>query len=395
MFDAADQPPTGDAAEPFEVAVIPPCDRGGMFDIAEHLDNLRCHPTAWLHTRRAELVREQRALFTEQLAITWVLDERHAIDTTSETMERRDGVAPRTVRAELDMARQLGELPAIAAAAHAGALSLDQLKPLVEVATPETDAAWAQRAPGYSPVDLELVARRQRPVTAEDAEKRREAREFRIWMRRDTGMYAVRGELPDVDGALVKSVFDVMIERQRPPKGGTWDTRAHRGADALVDLCTNYADAVPIRHTRPHVVVQVPLEGPAEVDGIPIAESTLADVMASANISTAVIDANTICGTRHDGNDIPEAVKRFVRQRDQHCRVGTCDEADSVDYHHLRPRCQGGTHDPNNVVLAGRRCGHHPMLDPNGPYILEGDPSRPDGLLLVHRDDLARAGPSP
>jgi len=117
-----------------------------MFDITEHLDELRCHSTAWLHTRRAELVREQRALFTEQLAITRVLDERRAIDTTSETMERRDGVAPRTVGAELDMARQLAELSAIAAAAHAGDLSLDQLKPLVEIATPETDAAWAKRA---------------------------------------------------------------------------------------------------------------------------------------------------------------------------------------------------------------------------------------------------------
>jgi hypothetical protein len=366
-----------------------------MFVLADHLDELRCHSTEWLRTRRAELVRAQRAMYTEQLAITKVLDERHAIDTATESLERRDGVAPRTVRTELELSRQLGELPAIAAAAHAGDLSFDQLKPLVEIATPETDAEWAQRAPNYAPVDLELVARRQRVVTAEDAEKRREAREFRVWLRRDTGMYAVRGELPDIDGALVKSVFDVMIERRRPPKGGTWDTRAHRGADALVDLCTNYADAVPIRHTKPHVVVHVPLEGPAEVDGIPIAETTLAQVMGDAAISTAVIDANTIWGTRTDGDDIPEVVKRFVRQRDQHCRVGTCDETDSVDYHHLEPRSEGGNHDPNNVVLAGRRCGHHAMLIPNGPYILEGDPTRPDGLRLIHRNELTRAGPSP
>ena len=100
------------------------------------------------------------------------------------------------------------------------------------------------------------------------------------------------------------------------------------GADALVDLCTNYADAEPVRRAKPHVVVHVPLEGPAEVDGIAIAETTLAEVMADAVISTAVIDANTICGTRTDGDDIPEAVKRFVRQRDQHCRVGTCDETE-------------------------------------------------------------------
>jgi len=366
-----------------------------MFDMAEHLTELRCHSTEWLRSRRAELVREQRALHVEQLAITRVLDERSAIDTITETMERRDGVAPRAVRAELETARALEVLPAIAAAAHAGDLSFDQLKPLVEIATPATDAEWAKRAPGYAPVDLEITARRQRPVTTEDAEKRREAREFRIWARRDTGMYAVRGELPDIDGALVKSVFDRMIERQRPPKGGAWDTRAHRGADALVDLCTNYADVEPVRHAKPHVVVQVPLVGPAEVDGVAIAEPTLAAVMADAVISTAVIDANTICGTRTDGDDIPEAVKRFVRQRDQHCRVGTCDETEHLEYHHLTPRCDGGTHDPNNLVLAGRRCGHHAMLIPNGPWNLDGDPSQPDGLSLMHRDELARAGPAP
>lgn len=76
--------------------------------------------------------------------------------------------------------------------------------------------------------------------------------------------------------------------------------------------------------------------------------------------------------------------------RAQHCRVGICDETDT-DIHHLVPRSEGGTTDPDNLVLAGRRCGHHQTLVPNGPWILEGDPSKPDGLRLVHKDELARA----
>jgi hypothetical protein len=31
------------------------------------------------------------------------------------------------------------------------------------------------------------------------------------------------------------------------------------------------------------------------------------------------------------------------------------------------------------------------MLVPNGPWLLRGDPSRPDGLELVRVDQLARA----
>ena len=103
-----------------------------MFVLADHLTEL------------TELVREQRALHVEQLAITRVHDERCAIDTATETHEARDGVSPRAVRVELETARALETLPAIAAAAHAGALSWDQLKPLVEIATPESDVLWAQ-----------------------------------------------------------------------------------------------------------------------------------------------------------------------------------------------------------------------------------------------------------
>jgi hypothetical protein len=39
------------------------------------------------------------------------------------------------------------------------------------------------------------------------------------------------------------------------------------------------------------------------------------------------------------------------------------------------------------------------MYEPHGPYRLVGDPERPDGLRLVHRDDApptdARDGPDP
>ena len=38
--------------------------------------------------------------------------------------------------------------------------------------------------------------------------------------------------------------------------------------------------------------------------------------------------------------------------------------------------------------LAAVASVHHPMLIPNGPYALVGNPNLPDGLRLVHIDDL-------
>ena len=46
------------------------------FDYRDHVDGLRCRETCWLLSRRAEVVREQRRLRTEELAILRVLDER-------------------------------------------------------------------------------------------------------------------------------------------------------------------------------------------------------------------------------------------------------------------------------------------------------------------------------
>lgn len=361
------------------------------FDYGDRLTELRRHPTAWLRAHRADLVRRRREFHVEELAVTRVLDERDAMDPMPDAT-----VSTRTTRAELEVSRRLESLPEVAAAAHAGELSWDQLQPLVEVATPESDAEWSERGPRYAPIDLERLARARRGVSAEDAAARRDAREFRLFWRPRTGMLGVRGELPDIDGAIVKGVFERMTEAMRPPKGERWDTLAHRNADALVELCKNYADVEPTGRAKPLVIVQVPLGGPAEVDGVPIAETTLDGLIDGARIDQQVIDERGgLCTDSNlDQDSIPADVRRFVLARDQHCRVPGCEATNGLEIHHPDPRCRGGNHDP--AKLAAVCPHHHAFLVPNGPYWLIGDPNQPDGLRLVHRDELlqnARAGP--
>ena len=359
------------------------------FDFAARVDEMRCHSNDWLRAADDELEGIKRRATVDQLAVRFVLDERGQMDLPEDALRSRHNESPRTMRQTVELARALEALPAIAAAAHAGDLSPDQLRPLVQIATPTDDAEWARRGPNCSPFELERMARSRRGVTAAEAAARREARELKWWWERDTGMLGLRGRIPDVEGALVRGVLERMVERMRPAQGQPWETRAHRGADALVDLAKSYADATPGR-TRAHITFHVPPAGPAEVDGIPIAESTLANLADDATITAVTVDDGQLWGARTDTDDVPTETKRFVRARDQHCRVGVCEETD-CDYHHLVPRSEGGGHEPENVVLAGRPCGHHQMLVPNGPSILEGDPSQPDGLRVVHRDALARA----
>jgi hypothetical protein len=91
--------------------------------------------------------------------------------------------------------------------------------------------------------------------------------------------------------------------------------------------------------------------------------------------------------------------------RDQHCRCGNCDLNYGLQGHHIRPRSWGGSDEISNLVAVASV--HHPMLIPNGPYAIVGNPNLPDGLRTVHIDDLTpeeakrvglpprRAGPDP
>jgi hypothetical protein len=111
------------------------------------LDQMRTHTTAWLESRRAELIDEQRRLHTEELAIVRVLDERGRIDVSIGS----EGESARVVRDKVETARALESLPEIATAAYDGRLSDEQLSQVVRLADELTDADWARRAPNTRP----------------------------------------------------------------------------------------------------------------------------------------------------------------------------------------------------------------------------------------------------
>jgi Domain of unknown function (DUF222) len=171
-----------------------------------------------LVARRDELVREQRRLRVEELAVTRVLDER---DGLGDAMSARDGVSERTVRETVEMARALESLPHVAAAAYAGELSGEQLGHVAALADEASDAEWARRGPHVAPADLAHLVRRTRKPSVEESRARRQARSLRMWWRRDAGMPGFAGELPDLDGARFEAFINRMINRMRPAKGGS------------------------------------------------------------------------------------------------------------------------------------------------------------------------------
>ena len=68
-----------------------------MFDVSDCLDKLRCRETQWLRARRDKLVREQRRLRAEELAVTRVpvdlarMARAQRIPTVDDSRARRAG----------------------------------------------------------------------------------------------------------------------------------------------------------------------------------------------------------------------------------------------------------------------------------------------------------------
>jgi hypothetical protein len=143
----------------------------------------------------------------------------------------------------------------------------------------------------------------------------------------------------------------------------------------------------PMPAPKPLFSVEFPAEGPATVAGIPLPDAMVEQLRAGASIEPLLLDDDgvPVAVGRRSGSLSPKIVGAVLR-RDGHCRCGNCDLHYGLHVHHIRPRTWGGGDEISNLVaVAGV---HHPMLIPNGPYAIVGNPNLPDGLRTVHIDDL-------
>jgi hypothetical protein len=350
-----------------------------MFDVL--VDELRTHSTEWLESRRCVVISAQRELHTEELAIVRVLDERGRIDPTIGS----NGESAQTVRDKTETARALETLPAIASVAMEGGFSDEQLSSVVRLADGESDREWARRGPSMDPQELDRQARKLRKVSVEDSRARYAARELKVWWNRDKTMLSLRGQLPDAMGAQFEQTITRLTEQMKM-KGEPWRPFDQRAADALVALCdpvpSDDDEYAPTLATLAGIQVAVPLEGPAEIAGIPIADSLLEQLRANASITPVLVDDDgAVLAIGRTAPALSPKVRRAVLLRDARCRVPGCGRRRGLEVHHLVPRSWDGTDDIAN--LAAVCPAHHRLLVPHGLLALVGNPNLPDGLELV------------
>ena len=128
------------------------------------------------------------------------------------------------------MAEQVDDLPHLAAGLSAGRVSLDKVRSLLGVATPENEAGWAEAAAELSYRDLgELVRSKKLPTRASDAAEH-EKRSLRF----NDALRTIVAQLPPASYAQVRSVLEKRAKKIGSDGETPFDQRL---ADALVSLC--------------------------------------------------------------------------------------------------------------------------------------------------------------
>jgi len=299
---------------------------------------------------------------------------------------QRCGVSTSTARDWVTAALKLQGLPKISDALSQGKLSFDQVKPLVEVAKPETDATLAEQATHWSAKqvrELATAAKRQSDAQASGAFVRR-------FLRFDDRRRAFAGVLPQDQYAVVKSSLLARASRrirQRTP----FDQRM---ADALVALCRadTAAEEVAVegaargqaggrRRNRPTLVVHADMDflAGSESGGCGGELDTLGPVSREVARRLACDAKVFVSADGPDGRSLdlgrarrdPSDAQRIeIRRRDKGCRFPGCGHTEFTDVHHVTHWIEGGPTDLCNLIEL---CDEHHRLVHEMGWTVSGD----------------------
>ncbi len=253
-------------------------------------------------------------------------------------------------------------MPHLVGSLCAGDLSLDKVRAVADVATPETDHQLCDQAKECTVRQLADVARSTAapdPASASSAHDRR-------FLRFNEQFRTMSVQLPAESFAETRACLETRA-RAVPSDGETpWDQRL---CDAFVEVIRTGAHGAASTASPYFVVVHVPLvalvdesgaesalAGELERDGL-LSTETVCRIACDATIAIGVDD--DVGHTMYEGRarrTPSEAQRREVMRRDRHCRFPGCTNVTFTNTHHVVPWKPGGPTDLENLALL---CLHH------------------------------------
>jgi hypothetical protein len=299
-------------------------------------------------------------------------------------MVQQFGFSITTARAYAHLATRLFDLPHLAAGLSTGELSFDQVRAVVDAATPETERDLCERASTCSVIELTELARASQSPPPPSSQADRDRRSLRF----NDALRSVTAQLPSETYAEVRGCLEATATRL-PSDGETrWDQRLCDALIATVRTGRNGGRAASPYAVVAHAPIDAliddtsDLPGELERHGL-IDAATVRRVACDATIIVAADD--NVGHTMYEGRArrFPtEAQRREIMRRDRHCRFPGCGNVIFVNPHHIRWwKPHAGTTDLPNLVLL---CEHHHHLVHSKQWSVSGDAN----------DELTFVGPS-
>ena len=295
-----------------------------------------------------------------------------------EYAERLFGYSPRLTHEKLRVAEALDELAELSQALRDGELNWSAVRELTRVAVPRTEGEWLDAARGRTVREIErLVSGRRpgdRPDDKPDPEAERHVLRFEV---SSPTLALMRDAMSKARRDAGQSLDDdaVLMLLARGALGGPKD-EGRASYQILLTMCEHCRRAEQ-QGGGEFVVVGPDVVEMAECDGQHLpssAEATHVGMKEPARPRAT--------------QTIPPATRREVMRRDGgRCIVPGCRHIAWLDIHHLDPRAEGGTHDPERMACL---CGAHHAAAHAGRIIIDGSAST--GFVVRHADGTRYGG---
>ncbi len=329
--------------------------------------------------------------------------------TSSESwVAERFGVATPTARALVRVGEKAWDLPHLVGSLRAGEVSLDKVRAVAEVATPESDRALCEEAKACSVRQLVEVAR----TTAQQMRSRSGSgfgdvsEHDRRYLRCNDALRTVSLQLPAESYAQTKTCLEARA-KAIPSEGETrWDQRL---CDAFLGLIRSAAPGSSNRAATPatpsmhlvvaHVALADLVEGSGEGSAL-VAELEHAGLVDAHTVQRLACDATVVVALDDDvGHTMYEGrARRFptdtqrreVIRRDRCCRFPGCAASTFTNVHHIVPWKRDGGTDLDNLILCCEF--HHHKIHSKG-WSMTGNANAelrivgPTGRVMVSRPD--------
>jgi hypothetical protein len=322
----------------------------------------------------------------------------------------RFGVSTPTARALTQVGDKAWDMPHLVGSLCTGEVSLDKVRAVAQVVTPETDQELCERAKECSVRQLGEMAQlalAPRPV-ASSAISEYERR----YLRCNDRLRTVSAQLPAESYAEARACIDALAKQVGTDDQAGDDQMPldQRRCDGFMALVRSWAAGGPVLHNGPGrvataspyvVVVHAPLAtlvdgsgettdlaGELERDGL-IDGDTVRRIACDATITVALDD--DVGHTMYEGRArrFPtDAQRREVMRRDRHCRFSGCTNVSFTNVHHVVAWKPGGSTDLENLALLCQY--HHAVVHRKG-WTMSGNANEeltivgPSGRVMISR----------